>query len=128
MKTPPYFSLASSSAIDCCDGPLGVAGLIDSEAARRCSFSLLYSSGVQNRPIHRGPIQRPYLVFLSDPGDEFVLWFWLCGDCRALSMHSFKAIFEGFRPAEYKCMIWQRMREITLAEAMAEKALTQMNK
>lgn len=63
VERPPYFSFASRSAIDCQDGPPGAAGLIDSRAARHRSYSLLYPPGVQDRPIHPGPISEPYPFF-----------------------------------------------------------------
>lgn len=75
VERPPYFSLASRSAIDCCEDPLGAAGLIDSGAARHRSSSLLYPPRVQDRPIHPCPISEPYPFFLSDPGDEYTHWF-----------------------------------------------------
>lgn len=80
-RDPHISGLALRSAIDCCDGPPGAASLIDSRAARHRSSSLLYSPGVQNRPIHPGPISQPY-PFSVRPRQwicPLVLSLW---DCR----------------------------------------------
>lgn len=128
-ERPPYFSLASRSAIDCCEGPPGAADLIDSGAARHRSSSLLYPPGVQDRPIHPGPISEPYPFFLSDPGDEYAHWFvplWrlLGSELPLLLSHSWEP--SGRRA--HKCPLWQRMKEKTLRWSNGRESTLQMNK